>query len=264
MANLDVALPHPDERLHRPVAQAAPSRRRHGTDRRARAAGFRLGADRRRPRLEQASSGGAGDPDPLLRGRALLRRDRQGSRHHHQHGQDPASSRQAIHAQTSERGRRMRHSNSDRTMHDIFSPVVAPGGLPERILRGLQESRTTISKPIAFDVAASSSGISRVVPGTGAIEAPSARARTLAERAREELAEYLGGARSYFTVPVDIGRAAPFPRDVLAAARTIPFGEVRSYRWIAARVGSPKAVRAVGTALGRNPVPILVPCHRVL
>jgi len=158
----------------------------------------------------------------------------------------------------------MRHSNSDRTMHDIFSPVVAPGGLPERILRGLQESRTTISKPIAFDVAASSSGISRVVPGTGAIVAPSARARTLAERAREELAEYLGGARSYFTVPVDIGRAAPFQREVLAAARTIPFGEVRSYRWIAARVGSPKAVRAVGTALGRNPVPILVPCHRVL
>src|ERR1051326_2359796 len=221
MASLDVALPHPDERLHRPVAQAAPSRRRHGTDRRSRAAGFRLGTDRRRPRLAQTASRGACDPDPLLRRRALLRRDRQGSRHHHQHGQDPASSRQTIHAQTSERGRRMTHSSSDRTMHEIFSPVAAPRGLPERILRGLQESRKTTSEPIAFDVAASSSGISRVVPGTGAIEALSARARTLAERAREELAEYLGGARSYFTVPVDVGAVAPFQRAVLAAARTI-------------------------------------------
>jgi O-6-methylguanine DNA methyltransferase len=51
---------------------------------------------------------------------------------------------------------------------------------------------------------------------------------------------------------------------VLAAARRIPFGEVRPYAWVAQHIGHPRAVRAVGTALGRNPVPFIVPCHRVL
>src|SRR5258708_5099169 len=59
---------------------------------------------------------------------------------------------------------------------------------------------------------------------------------------------------------------APLPdcqRSVLQAAGHIPFGEARAYAWIAARVGHPRAVRAVGTALGRNPVPLILPCHRV-
>jgi O-6-methylguanine DNA methyltransferase len=146
----------------------------------------------------------------------------------------------------------------------VLSPLPAPAGLQERILKGLKQRRDVGSKTITFDVAASASGISRVRPGTGAIEGTSARARDFAKRAQGELAEYLGGMRSYFSVPVDIDAAAPFQREVLSAARTIPFGEVRSYRWIAERIGSRGAVRAVGTALGRNPVPILVPCHRVL
>ncbi|MEV4172002.1 methylated-DNA--[protein]-cysteine S-methyltransferase [Nonomuraea sp. NPDC049709] len=62
---------------------------------------------------------------------------------------------------------------------------------------------------------------------------------------------------------LDLRGMSDFQRDVLEAARTIPRGEVRPYSWIAARVGRPKAVRAVGTALGRNPVPLLIPCHRV-
>jgi O-6-methylguanine DNA methyltransferase len=70
--------------------------------------------------------------------------------------------------------------------------------------------------------------------------------------------------RSYFTVPVDLSSTAPFQRAVLEGARSIPFGEMRSYRWLAERIGSSAAVRAVGTALGRNSVPIVVPCHRVL
>jgi O-6-methylguanine DNA methyltransferase len=74
----------------------------------------------------------------------------------------------------------------------------------------------------------------------------------------------LRGLRSFFTVPVDLSAVAPFQRSVLDATATIPFGEVRSYRWIAERIGSAKAVRAVGTALGHNPVSIVVPCHRVL
>lgn len=63
---------------------------------------------------------------------------------------------------------------------------------------------------------------------------------------------------------VDLAGLAPFERDVLEAATSIPRGETRSYGWIAREIGRPRAVRAVGTALGKNPVPILVPCHRVV
>ncbi|MEV4069735.1 methylated-DNA--[protein]-cysteine S-methyltransferase [Nonomuraea fuscirosea] len=62
---------------------------------------------------------------------------------------------------------------------------------------------------------------------------------------------------------LDLRGASAFQRDVLEAVRTIPRGEVRPYAWVAARVGRPRAVRAVGTALGHNPVPLLIPCHRV-
>lgn len=92
----------------------------------------------------------------------------------------------------------------------------------------------------------------------------SARARRLVGRARDELGEYLAGNRTFFSVPVDLSTAPPFQRDVLETARRIPYGEVRSYAWVARQIGRPRAVRAVGTALARNPVPLIVPCHRVL
>lgn len=63
---------------------------------------------------------------------------------------------------------------------------------------------------------------------------------------------------------LDLRGAGDFQRDVLTAAAAIPRGEVRPYSWIAERIGRPKAVRAVGTALATNPVPLLVPCHRVI
>jgi O-6-methylguanine DNA methyltransferase len=62
---------------------------------------------------------------------------------------------------------------------------------------------------------------------------------------------------------LDLRGLSDFQRDVLLAARAIPRGEVRPYAWIAERIGRPRAVRAVGTALGGNPVPLLIPCHRV-
>ena len=65
-------------------------------------------------------------------------------------------------------------------------------------------------------------------------------------------------------IRVDLRSLAPFQRDVLAAAREIPVGEVRPYRWIAAAISRPNATRAVGTALGHNPVPLVIPCHRVV
>jgi methylated-DNA-[protein]-cysteine S-methyltransferase len=65
-------------------------------------------------------------------------------------------------------------------------------------------------------------------------------------------------------IPVDLSAADPFDRKVYAAARAIPRGEVRTYGELAAAIGQPGAARAVGAALGRNPIPIIVPCHRIL
>lgn len=61
----------------------------------------------------------------------------------------------------------------------------------------------------------------------------------------------------------DLAGLTPFETDVLETTRRIPRGEVRPYAWVAAEIGRPRAVRAVGSALGRNPVPLLIPCHRV-
>lgn len=65
-------------------------------------------------------------------------------------------------------------------------------------------------------------------------------------------------------LPLDLRGLTAFESDVLHAAMTIPRGELRPYSWIAGQIGRPRAVRAVGTALGRNPVPLLIPCHRVI
>jgi O-6-methylguanine DNA methyltransferase len=66
------------------------------------------------------------------------------------------------------------------------------------------------------------------------------------------------------TPPVDLSGTTEFEREVLETLRSIPLGEVRSYEWVAGRIGRPRAVRAVGNALAKNPVPLILPCHRVV
>jgi methylated-DNA-[protein]-cysteine S-methyltransferase len=83
-------------------------------------------------------------------------------------------------------------------------------------------------------------------------------------RARRQLDEYFAGRRLRFEVPLDWRLAAGFRREVLRATARIPYGRTRSYAEMAARAGRPRAFRAAGTALATNPLPILVPCHRVL
>jgi methylated-DNA-[protein]-cysteine S-methyltransferase len=78
-----------------------------------------------------------------------------------------------------------------------------------------------------------------------------------------ELDEYFAGRRSDFTVPLSL-RGSEFERQVWAALLSIPYGETRSYGAIAKQVGEPDAARAVGVANNRNPVAIIVPCHRVI
>ena len=82
--------------------------------------------------------------------------------------------------------------------------------------------------------------------------------------ARRALEKYLAGRTMELEVPLDLDVGTPFQRRVWAAARRIPFGRVVSYAELARMAGSPKAFRAVGNALGANPVPIVVPCHRVI
>jgi methylated-DNA-[protein]-cysteine S-methyltransferase len=81
---------------------------------------------------------------------------------------------------------------------------------------------------------------------------------------RRQLDEYFAGRRHDFEVPIDWRLVRGFAGAVLQATARIPFGSVSSYREIAAEAGSPNAYRAAGNALGSNPVPIVVPCHRVL
>jgi methylated-DNA-[protein]-cysteine S-methyltransferase len=83
-------------------------------------------------------------------------------------------------------------------------------------------------------------------------------------RERRELAEYFQGKRRRFEFPVDLRGITGFQRRVLQAARRIPFGESCCYGDVAKRVGHPNAQRAVGSALGKNPVAIVIPCHRVV
>ena len=84
----------------------------------------------------------------------------------------------------------------------------------------------------------------------------------LRETARQ-LGEYFAGQRRTFDLPLDFV-GTEFQRQVWAALLAIPFGETRSYRDIAQRIGNPQAVRAVGAANGRNPISIIAPCHRVI
>jgi methylated-DNA-[protein]-cysteine S-methyltransferase len=80
----------------------------------------------------------------------------------------------------------------------------------------------------------------------------------------KQLQAYFAGERSGFDVPLDLSRLTPFQLSVLQAARRIPAGSVWTYGQVARSIGKPKASRAVGQALGRNPVPIVIPCHRVV
>jgi methylated-DNA-[protein]-cysteine S-methyltransferase len=80
---------------------------------------------------------------------------------------------------------------------------------------------------------------------------------------RAQLAEYFEGRRTTFDLPLAVGGTA-FQREVWSSLATIPYGDTWSYAKLAAEVGRPRAVRAVGLANGRNPVSIVVPCHRVV
>lgn len=100
------------------------------------------------------------------------------------------------------------------------------------------------------------------LPGEG-IPRLVSRETPLLSKGRDEILAYLRGERRSFDLPLD-PMGTPFQQAVWAELRRIPYGETRSYAQVAAGIGKPKAVRAVGQANHRNPLPIFIPCHRVI
>lgn len=100
------------------------------------------------------------------------------------------------------------------------------------------------------------------LPGEG-IPRLVSRETPLLSKGRDEILAYLRGERRSFDLPLD-PMGTPFQQAVWAELRRIPYGETRSYAQVAAGIGKPRAVRAVGQANHRNPLPIFIPCHRVI
>src|SRR5690349_13484537 len=162
----------------------------------------------------------------------------------------------------------------ERSLADLRAP--APASLLPRTLlaTGLADAYATVSSPVgSVFVAWNTRGVSMVSLADDAarFEAQFAdeigrrlyRVDGLPPRLAKVVGRRLAGDRSA-PVPVDLRGRSPFEEAVLRKALEIPTGEVRPYGWIAAQIGRPKAVRAVGTALGHNPIPLLIPCHRVV
>ena len=114
---------------------------------------------------------------------------------------------------------------------------------------------------VTFDGAAPDATLERlsIAISPRVLEAP----RRL-DAAAHRLGDLIAGRARAFDGPLDLTLARGFGRDVVERLREIPYGETRSYSQVAAAVGSPRAVRAVGSACRRNPLPIAVPCHRVV
>jgi methylated-DNA-[protein]-cysteine S-methyltransferase len=81
---------------------------------------------------------------------------------------------------------------------------------------------------------------------------------------KKELREYFENGRQAFTQKIDFAKGTGFDRNVWLALKEVPYGETRTYKWLAEKLGNPAASRAVGQALSRNPIPILLPCHRII
>ena len=90
------------------------------------------------------------------------------------------------------------------------------------------------------------------------------RSAPTVDPARRQLDEYFAGSRSAFALDVDLRGAAPFAQQVLGELAQVPYGQTTTYGTLAARVGAPRAARAVGSVMHSNPIPIVLPCHRVV
>jgi methylated-DNA-[protein]-cysteine S-methyltransferase len=122
-----------------------------------------------------------------------------------------------------------------------------------------------------FDTVESPLGVLYLVMSAGELaelriggERPSCPRGRGAGSFKEQLNSYFVGRLREFSHDIVFLQGTDFEKEVWLALRQVPYGETRSYKWLAEKVGRPKAVRAVGRALSRNPVPIVLPCHRII
>ena len=106
-------------------------------------------------------------------------------------------------------------------------------------------------------------GVPKVAAAVAAMAAVD-RGHPVLQQAVEQLEQYFAGHRQLFRLPLDLTKLPAFTRQILATLQSVPFAETLTYGDLAARAGYPRAARAVGQAMAQNPVPLLVPCHRVL
>ena len=177
--------------------------------------------------------------------------------------------------------------NEPRLSRRLAAAAHDGGGLPEGALDRFAEraagdglvdvAYTTLDTPVGeLLVAATPRGVVRIsyldwfpAEGTLADLAKRVSPRVLEaperlDEVRRELDEYFEGRRRSFDVRTDRSLLAPFARKVLGRTAKIPYGQVSTYGAVAAAAGSPRAARAAGNALASNPIPIVIPCHRVL
>jgi methylated-DNA-[protein]-cysteine S-methyltransferase len=133
------------------------------------------------------------------------------------------------------------------TTEDALVEIEFSKGRDERDLRRHLSDRGFEPRPLA------------AAPHDGA--GPS---RRVIDRVTQQLSEYFGGSRNSFDLPLDLSGLPEFTREVLTATANVPFGKLATYGGIAAQIGKPSATRAVGNALNRNPIPVVVPCHRII
>jgi methylated-DNA-[protein]-cysteine S-methyltransferase len=154
------------------------------------------------------------------------------------------------------------------TLDERFRAAAAAEGL-------LDVAYDLVDSPVgALLVATTDRGLCRIVYDAEPEREEERLARTYGLRvlrspravddARRQLDEYFEGRLRRFELPVDLSAVGGFHRDVLRELAKVPFGQLTTYGTLAARAGRPRAARAVGTAMNRNPLPIVLPCHRVV
>ena len=137
--------------------------------------------------------------------------------------------------------------------YDVVDSPVGP-----LLVAATEQGLLRVSFDAGGDPAESLEQIARLA-GPRVLRAPRA-----VSAARLELDEYFAGRRRGFDLPIDLRGQAPFTVSVLGELAKVPYGHTRTYGELAARAGNPRAARAVGTVMNRNPLPIVLPCHRIV
>jgi len=134
-----------------------------------------------------------------------------------------------------------------------------------KIMADDRPARQQLNTPIGrLTIEAGENGVRKITLGAQRErETTSNKCRKHLQQAKKEIEEYFSGLRTNFKFTVDL-KGTSFQRKVWSVAKRIPYGKTISYKEIACRLGDPKAARAVGAALRSNPVPIVIPCHRVV